>query len=54
MSAENLLILKVQVFYEKFKAGAYSHPSDLAMALEELANSAWDEVDELYQPSLFP
>ncbi|BBD60606.1 hypothetical protein NIES2109_34050 [Nostoc sp. HK-01] len=30
------------------------HPHDLAKALEEMANMAWDEVDELYPQSMLP
>ncbi|MBR8832708.1 MAG: hypothetical protein DSM106950_01355 [Stigonema ocellatum SAG 48.90 = DSM 106950] len=46
------LLLKIQNFYQKLDAGIYQSHLDLAKALEDLANSAWDEVDELYQPSI--
>lgn len=51
-SSEELLYLKIQVFYQKFQNGAFDHPLNLAQELEGLANLAWDEVDELYPPSL--
>ncbi len=48
----NLLFLQIEVFYLKLQAGVYDHPHNLARKLEELANLAWDEVDEIYAPSL--
>jgi hypothetical protein len=47
MSAK-LLFLQIEVFCECFEAGKYNHPLLLAMALECLANQAWDEVDRIY------
>jgi hypothetical protein len=48
------LHLRIEIFYGRLQAGDYDHPFDLAVALEGLTNSAWDEVDEIYQPSLLP
>jgi hypothetical protein len=47
-----LLYLQIEIFYIKLQNGEYDHPVDLAKALEALADSAWDEIDELYQPSI--
>lgn len=52
MSSEELLFLKIQVFYQRFQNGGYDHPVDLARELENLANLAWDEVDAIYPPSI--
>ncbi|BAT56386.1 hypothetical protein NOS3756_53910 [Nostoc sp. NIES-3756] len=52
MSSEELLFLKIQVFYQTFQNGGYDHPLDLAKALEGLANDAWDEVDAIYPSSI--
>ncbi|WP_193196408.1 hypothetical protein [Nostoc sp. MG11] len=46
------LYLRIEIFYRKLQAGDFDHPADLAKALEALADQAWDEIDELYQPSL--
>jgi hypothetical protein len=46
------LFLRIENFYCRLQAGEYDHPYDLAVALELLANGAWDEVDELYQSAL--
>ncbi|WP_298908737.1 hypothetical protein [uncultured Nostoc sp.] len=43
-----LLFLQIEIFFERLQGGEYDHPLLLAMALENLANQAWDEVDELY------
>lgn len=43
---------KIQFFYQQMQAGDYDHPFYLAAAIESLSNSAWDEVDELYQSAL--
>jgi hypothetical protein len=50
----NPLFTRIEDFYTCLHRGDYDHPFDLAVALEALSNSAWDEVDELYQPSLIP
>lgn len=47
-------LLKIQIFYIKLQAGQINNPYDLAVALEKLADLAWDEVDELYRNSLLP
>lgn len=44
----NLLFLQIEIFFGRLQAGEYDHPLILAMALESLANQAWDEVDEVY------
>lgn len=52
MTSEELLNLKVLVFYQKFQVGGFPYPIDLAKGLEALANEAWNVVDEMYPPSL--
>ncbi|BAY22363.1 hypothetical protein NIES2100_21260 [Calothrix sp. NIES-2100] len=47
-----LLFLQIEIFFSRLQAGIYDHPYDLAKALQNLADMAWDEIDELYQPSL--
>ncbi|MBD2202747.1 hypothetical protein H6G33_17870 [Calothrix sp. FACHB-1219] len=47
-----LLFLQIEIFFGRLQAGEYDHPFDLAMALENLANLAWDEVEEIYQASI--
>lgn len=42
------LYLRIEIFYIKLQAGEFDHPHYLAMALEALSNSAWDDVDEIY------
>ncbi|WP_200929896.1 hypothetical protein [Nostoc piscinale] len=42
------LYLRIEIFYIKLQAGDYDHPHHLAMALEALANHAWDDVDNIY------
>lgn len=46
--------LRIEIFYISLQAGKFDHPYDLAVALEGLANQAWDEVDELYPNSMIP
>lgn len=46
-----LLFLQIEIFFGRLQDGEYDHPLYLAMALENLANQAWDEVDVIY-PSL--
>lgn len=48
----NPMFLQLEIFYQRLQAGEYDDPLTLAQGLEALANQAWDEVDELYQPSL--
>lgn len=48
----NTTFLRIEIFYIKLQSGDYDHPHDLARALEALANYAWDDIDEIYQPSL--
>ena len=43
-----LLFLQIEIFFDRLQGGEYDHPLHLAMALENLANQAWDEVDEVY------
>lgn len=43
-----LLFLQIEIFFERLQGGEYDHPVYLAMALEYLANQAWEEVDRLY------
>lgn len=43
-----LLFLQIEIFFERLQLGVYDHPVYLAMALECLANQAWEEVDRLY------
>ncbi len=45
---QSLLFLQIEVFYLRLQAGCYDHPHNLARALEDLANQAWDEVDQIY------
>jgi hypothetical protein len=48
----NPMFLQIEIFYQRLQAGEYDHPLTLAQALDNLANLAWDEIDEMYQPSL--
>jgi hypothetical protein len=48
----NSIYLQIEIFYQRLQNGIYDHPVDLAKGLEALANLAWDEVDEIYQPSI--
>lgn len=48
----NTTFLRIEIFYIKLQNGDYDHPQDLARALEALANHAWDDIDEIYQPTL--
>ncbi|MBN3957500.1 hypothetical protein [Nostoc sp. NMS8] len=43
-----LLFLQIEIFFERLQQGEYDHPLYLAMALENLANQAWEQVDEIY------
>ncbi|MHC5860738.1 hypothetical protein [Nostoc sp.] len=43
---------KIEFFHEKMRAGDYDHPFYLAAAIDKLSDSAWDEVDEIYQSAL--
>ncbi|BBD69681.1 hypothetical protein NIES4072_40310 [Nostoc commune NIES-4072] len=43
-----LLQLQIEIFFERLQKGEYDHPLYLAMALENLASQAWDEVDRVY------
>ena len=43
-----LLQLQIEIFFERLQHGEYDHPVYLAMALENLTDQAWDEVDRLY------
>ncbi len=52
MTIEQLLFFKIEDFYASLQRGELDHPLDLAKALEKLANQAWDNVDEIYPPSL--
>ncbi len=45
---KNTLFLRVENFYCRLQAGEYDHPYDLAVALDLLADDAWDEVDQIY------
>jgi hypothetical protein len=51
---KNELFAKIEEFYVQMQIGKYDHPFDLAIALEALSNSAWDEVDEIYPQSMIP
>ena len=48
----NSTFLQIEIFYQRLQRGDYDDPLTLAKGLERLANLAWDEIDELYQPSL--
>ncbi|MEH2243389.1 hypothetical protein [Nostoc sp.] len=43
-----LLFLQIEIFFDRLQHGEYDHPLYLAMALENLANQVWDEVDEIF------
>jgi hypothetical protein len=43
-----LLFLQIEIFFDRLQQGEYDHPLYLAMALEYLANQAWEQVDEIY------
>ncbi|MBE9210228.1 hypothetical protein IQ244_27770 [Nostoc sp. LEGE 06077] len=40
------LFLKIEELYVRATLADYKHPYDLAKAIEEIANIAWDAVDE--------
>ncbi len=48
----NLLFLQIEIFFGRLQEGKYDHPLYLAMALENLANQAWDEVDVMLPKSV--
>ena len=48
-TTDQYLIFKVEDFYNKLKKSKFKHPVDRAKALEDLANLAWDEVDDVYE-----
>lgn len=48
----NSVFLQIEIFYQRLQAGHYDDPLTLAQGLEKLADLAWDEIDELYQPSI--
>ena len=54
LNENKYLYFKVKDFYERLKENNYKHPIDRAKALEDLANLAWDEVDDIceYQSSI--
>ena len=43
------LHFKVKDFYQMLKNNKYKNAIDRAKALEDLANLAWDEVDDIYE-----
>ncbi|MEH2400517.1 hypothetical protein [Nostoc sp.] len=43
-----LLFLQIEIFFQRLQDGEYNDALLLAMALENLANQAWDEVDQIY------
>jgi hypothetical protein len=48
----NDLFLKIEDFYEKLQDGEFDEPLALATILHKLSETAWDEVEELYQPAI--
>lgn len=48
---QQLLFAQIEAFYQQFQSGEYEYAPDLAKVLQQLAESAWDLVDELYQPT---
>ncbi|BAY34184.1 hypothetical protein NIES2107_60890 [Nostoc carneum NIES-2107] len=48
----NPVFLQIETFYQRLQAGDFDNPLSLAQELEKLADLAWNEIDELYQPSL--
>ena len=49
LNENKYLYFKVKDFYERLKENNYKNPVDRAKALEDLANLAWDEVDDIYE-----
>ena len=49
LNENKYLYFKVKDFYERLKKNNYKNPVDRAKALEDLANLAWDEVDDIYE-----
>lgn len=47
----NQLFLEIEDFFEKLQAGEFDEPLALAGILQKLSDTAWVQVDELYQPS---
>ena len=48
-TTDQYLIFKLEDFYKKLKKNNFKHPVERAKALEDLANLAWDEVDDVYE-----
>jgi hypothetical protein len=48
------LFRKIEELYVRAVLADFKHPYDLAAMLENLANDAWDEVDEMYPNSMIP
>jgi hypothetical protein len=48
----NKLFLEIEDFYVKLQAGKFDEPMMLAGVLQRLSDEAWEEVDQLYQPSI--
>ncbi|MBD2435831.1 hypothetical protein [Nostoc sp. FACHB-110] len=48
------IFLKIEELYVRATLQDYKHPYDLAKAVEEIADLAWDEVEKLYPQSMIP
>jgi hypothetical protein len=48
----NKLFLSIEDFYAALQDGEFDEPLALAAKLQSLTDAAWEEVEELYQPSI--
>ncbi|MGI2904895.1 hypothetical protein [Tolypothrix sp. VBCCA 56010] len=48
----NKLFLDIETFYDKLQAGEFDEPLALAGVLQKLASAGWQQVDQMYQPSI--
>ncbi len=48
----NKLFLNIEDFYFALQQGEFDEPMKIASSLQNLTDAAWEEVDQLYQPSI--
>ncbi|GAX46209.1 hypothetical protein NIES4075_72300 [Tolypothrix sp. NIES-4075] len=48
----NKLFLSIEDFYTDLQSGEFDELLALAGVLQKLSDAAWEEVEELYQPSI--
>ncbi len=52
LTTQQQLDVEIFFFWYYYRNGQLNHPVDLARKLERLADLAWNEVDQLYPPSI--